>query len=165
MDKLVYENDSAVIYGKFKGEEQELFRCPEGDEAMLSHYINEHRALVGFEDDETEDVREVPGKEMVAYYRLYWSGSWFGKWFIEKDYKPDIVDCAGIDRIVEWFAKEFPNGCNVRMQYYFLENFKGYCDNRRFLVRPVMSEYYKVMVDTTYGNGDYPVRIYVYREA
>ena len=53
MDKLIKEQNSYVIRGMFKGEEQELFRCPAGDDSMLSHYIKEHRAFVGFEDDDT----------------------------------------------------------------------------------------------------------------
>jgi hypothetical protein len=165
MDKLIKEQNSYVIRGMFKGEEQELFRCPAGDDSMLSHYINEHRAFVGFEDDDTEDVRKVPGKEMVSYYRLYWRDGWYGRWLDESnDYKPDIVDCAGIDRIVSWISENFPKGCTFAMSRYFSDNFKGYCENKRFLIRPIMSEYYKVLIDTTYGNGDYPVRIYLYRD-
>lgn len=43
------------------------------------------------------------------------------------------------------------------------EQFKSWGDKTRFLVKPRGSENYLVMIDTTYGNVDYPVRIYVYR--
>lgn len=36
--------------------------------------------------------------------------------------------------------------------------------NERYFIKPLMSDCYRITVDTTYGNEDYPVRIYVYQE-
>ena len=166
MNNLIITDESYIIRGMFKGEEQELFRCPKSCEDDLVSYINNHRELVGFEDDETEDLRKVPDMEMISYYRLYFrDGNWYGRWMDESSVKPDIVDCHGVDLIVNWLKSEFPRGCDYYMADFFTKNYKGCCGDKRFLIRPKYSKYYKVMVDTTYGNGDYPVRIYVYREA
>ena len=163
MEKLIQTEKCSIIYGEFKGKEnQELFRCPrELDNIDLKNYINDNRVFLGFEDDDTEDVRVVDGMEMINYYRLYFSEGWYGRWM--GNHEVTRLECHGVDNIIRYFRESFPKGCNWEMEKYFQDNYTGCCDNKRFLVRPLMSDMYKVMVDTTYGNGDYPVRIYVYR--
>lgn len=163
--KLIQTEKCNIIYGDFNGEpNQELFRCPRELESDLFRYINEHRCLLHFVDDETENVREVDGKKMIGYYRMYFrDGCWSGRWLLESN-KPTKLDCHGVQEIINYFCETFKHGCSYDMEEYFQNNFKGYCNNKRFLVKPYGSEYYKVMIDTTYGNGDYPVRIYVYKE-
>lgn len=72
-----------------------------------------------------------------------------------------IYSTHGVDEIVDWLGERFPNGCNWEMEDY-LKKFPNCGCEHRYLLKPLMSEHYKVMFDTTYGNGDYPVRIYVY---
>ena len=167
MAKLIQTSICSIIYGRFRGEDnQELFRCPrELDDVDLRRYINETRTFVGFEDDtDVEDLREVPGKELIGYYRLYFKGRWYGSWLLEHG-RPDTIDCHGVDEIVSWLQANYPNGCSYDMESDFEDQYKQWgVQEHRFLVKPFMSEYYKVCVDTTYGNGDYPVRIYVYRD-
>lgn len=140
MDKLIQTAEYSIIYGDFKRENsaypyQELFRCPRKlDNADLSRYVNENRCLLGFEaDTETEDLKES-----------------------------DRYVCHGIDEIIKWLSDNFPHGCNWEMDEYFKENYPTWGDEDRYLIFPIMSEHYKVLVNTRYGNGDYPVRIYVY---
>lgn len=171
-EQLIQTEQYAFVYGDFKGKpNQRLFQCPRGlEDKDLYRYINEHRSLVcpmgikiPFVDDDTDDLRKVEGKDMIAYWRMYWrNGYWDGRWMGEKG-NPTKIECAGVNKILDWIFKEFPNGCDWYMQDFFKSNFKGYCGDKRFCIKPFMSEWYKILVDTTYGNGDYPVRIYVYR--
>lgn len=166
MDKLIQTDKFSIIYGEFKGEpNQELFRCPrELDDKDLGRYINEHGALVGFESDCTEDLRDVPGKELIGYYRMYYRNSrWYGRWMPENG-KLDNLDIAGVQKIINWIADTFTGGCDYYMKDYFANSFQTWGGNHRYLIRPIKSVYYKVMIDTTYGNEDYPVRIYVYHK-
>ena len=166
MDTLIQTAEASIVYGFHDGKEnQELFRCPrELDNVDLRQYINENRSLVGFEDDRTEDLRNVEGKDLLGYFRFYFRGGWDVIWLGEGNEKPDKLDCAGADRIYEWLRKTFPNGCDWHMKDHFMTNHLIWGDDERYLIKPKMSEYYKVQVNTRYGNGDYPVRIYVYRD-
>ena len=173
MDQLIRTESSVFIYGDFKGEKnQQLFQCSrQTEDTDVPHYINEHRALVSpmgsdlpFENDKTEDLRNVKGKTMVGYYRMYYRYGWDGRWMFEGEDRPDLKDASGVQKIIDWFCDNFPKGCSAKMIGFFLNNFEIWGSENRYLIKPYKSEYYKVMVDTTYGNGDYPVRIYCYRD-
>ncbi|MBO5609110.1 MAG: hypothetical protein J5929_01880 [Eubacterium sp.] len=178
MNKLIQTNESSIIYGTFRGEEnQELFRCPRTlDNVDLSEYINENRMVVcpmdsdiPFVDDDTEDLRNVPGMKMIAYWRMYFrDGFWDGRWMSEIENLieniPSKAECAGVNNILDYIFDNFKKGCDYQMKDFFETHFKKWGGNERYLIKPFMSKYYKIMVDTTYGNGDYPIRIYVYRE-
>lgn len=167
MDKLIQTAEYSIIYGDFKRENsaypyQELFRCPrELDNADLSRYVNENRCLLGFEaDTETEDLKE--SDRYFGYFRMYFrNGTWQGKW-MEANGEIKAIVYHGIDEIIKWLSDNFPHGCNWEMDEYFKENYPTWGDEDRYLIFPIMSEHYKVLVNTRYGNGDYPVRIYVY---
>lgn len=167
MDKLIQTAKYSIVYGDFKRKNsvypyQELFRCPrELDNADLPRYVNENRCLLGFEaDTETEDLRE--SDRYFGYFRMYFrSGTWQGKWMEANGEIEDIV-CHGIDEIIKWLSDNFPHGCNWEMDEHFKENYPTWGIEDRYLIFPIMSEHYKVLVNTRYGNGDYPVRIYVY---
>ena len=165
MNTLIQTGVCSIVYGDFRGKpNQELFRCPRGlEDKDLHRYVNEHRDVLGFEDDDTQDLREVEGRELIGYFRMYFRDGWAGSWFLENG-QPDKIDCAGVQRIINWVCDTFQKGCDYKMADYFASNFKVHGD-RRYVVRPIYSDYYKVMVDTKYGNGDYPVRIYAYRRA
>lgn len=163
MKKLIQTEECSIIYGEFQGKEnQELFRCPrELDDVDLRRYINENRCLLKFEADTgTKSLKE--SENYLGYYRLYFAdGSWFGRW-MESSKEISRTDCHGVDEIVRWLQENFPHGCSWDMKEY-LEQFPTWGSENRYLLRPLMSNHYKVMLDTTYGNGDYPVRIYVYK--
>ena len=163
MKTLIQTEKCSIIYGEFHNKpNQELFRCPrELDNTDLKKYINENRCFLGFQPDlETDSLNDL--KESASYrgyYRLYFSGGWFGRW-MEQSKNIDKLDCAGIDEIVGWLRENFPRGCNYNMKEY-LEKYPTWGSENRYLLKPIMSEHYKVLFDTTFGNGDYPVRIYV----
>lgn len=168
MKKLIQTGICSIIYGKFQGKEnQELFRCPrELDSVDLVNYIERTRCFLGFEPDlETEAIKEFDN--YLGYYRLYFrSGKWYGSWFIDHEWQAEKIRaneaiCAGVDEIVDWLQEEFKKGCDWEMEDY-LKQFPDWGDCNRYLLKPLMSEHYKVLFDTTYGNGDYPVRIHVY---
>ncbi len=174
MDKLIQTKECSIVYGSFRGEDnQELFRCPRKlDNTDLRNYINKTRSLVcpfesvhPFVDDETEDLRNVEGKTLIGYWRMYFrNGFWDGRWMFEGNDRPSETDCAGLNFILDWIFKNFNKGCDYSMKAFCENNFQKWGGDNRYLVRPFMSEYYKIMLDTTYGNGDYPVRIYTYKE-
>lgn len=164
MKELIQTQKCSIVYGEFQGKEnQELFRCPrELDSVDLKNYINRERCMLGFESEsDTSDLKA--SNNYLGYYRLYFSGRWYGRWFDHEDQikKLDEIVCHGVDEIVDWLGERFPKGCNWEMEDY-LKKFPNCGCEHRYLLKPLMSEHYKVMFDTTYGNGDYPVRIYVY---
>ena len=162
MKKLIQTSVCSIVYGEFQGKEnQELFRCPrELDDVDLRRYINETRCLLKFETDtETEDLKE--SENYLGYYRLSFRNGWYGRW-MESNNEIDEIDCVGVDEIVRWLQENFPRGCTWDMKEY-LSEFPTWGSENRYLLKPFMSDHYKVLFDTTYGNGDYPVRIYVYK--
>lgn len=163
MEKLIQTEKCSIIYGEFRGEpNQELFRCPRKlDDIDLRAYVNENRCFLGFEQDvTTKDLRE--SEKYLGYYRLYFRDGWHGRW-MEGNTKVDMQDCIGVDKIIAWLRETFPHGCSWDMKAY-LEQYPVWGSENRYLLKPVYSDHYKVMFDTTYGNGDYPVRIYVYSD-
>ena len=166
MDTLIQTQKCSIIYGTFNGKEnQELFRCPrELDDADLNRYINENRSLVGFESDSTPDLRKVDGKELIGYYRMYFRNGWDGRWMLENKKGPSRYEANGVQKIVDWICENFDHGCDYYMKDYMADRYEKWGGENRYLIRPTRSLYYKVAIDTTYGNGDYPVRIYAYRD-
>ena len=162
---LIQTDSTSIIYGDFKGKpDQELFRCPRGlDDKDLRRFINDNRLFIRFEEDNVEDLHNVEGKEFVGYYRMYFRGGWYGRWFIEPRMNPTELECKGIDEIIGWFWEKYPKGCDYFMRSEFETVWEKWDGDERYLLKPFMSDYYKVLVDTKYGNGDYPVRIYLYR--
>jgi len=168
MDKLIQTSKCSIIYGNFKGTpNQELFRCSRGlEDTDLRRYVNENRCLLGFENAKESDYKD---KEPLDYWRMYFRGCWDGRWmgtayggYDEK--KLTKLDCYGAGQIFDWFIKEFPRGCDWKMEKYLEENFKPISeDGKRYFIKPLYSDKYIICCDTTYGNGDYPVRIYVYK--
>lgn len=161
---LVQTGVCSIIYGWYNKEYQELFRCPrELDDKDLKSYINDNRCILGFDNDETEELAKVPGKELIGYFRVYFRGGWHGRWFLNTGCMPCEKDYVAIRRILDHMTLNFPHGCSWDMREYMAAKYKKWGDEERYLIRPFMSDYYKIMVDTKYGNGDYPLRIYVYR--
>ncbi len=160
---LIQTQMCSIVYGNFQEEKnQELFRCPRATEHVdLRRYVNENYCLLGIENNnETKNLHEIPG--YIGYYRMYFRDfHWHGRWM---EYNGDIdkLICLGIDEIIDWICEKFPRGCDWDMKE-FLSDFPNWgTDNNRYLLKPIYSDRYKIMIDTTYGNGDYPIRIYVY---
>ena len=162
MNKLIQTGVCSIIFGNFKGKEnQELFRCPrELDSVDLKNYLEKTRCLLGFEADTvTESLKE--SENYLGYYRMYFRDhNWYGRWMESSD-KIGEVECAGVDEIIQWLKENFKAGCGYEMREY-LEKYPTWGGENRYLLKPLMSEHYKVLFDTTYFNEDYPVRIYVY---
>lgn len=160
---LIQTGVCSIIYGTFRGQEnQELFRCPrELDNVDLARYVNKQRCLLGFEaDSDTKDLKAPDN--YLGYYRLYFrDGRWFGRWMEGYD-KITQIDAYGVDEIITWLRDNFDHGCSFVMKEW-LEQFPVWGSENRYLLKPLKSSHYKVIFDTTYGNGDYPVRIYVYK--
>lgn len=163
MNRLVQDDKYSVVYGTFRGESnQELFRCPrELDDVDLKNYVNTNRCMLGFETDNMiESLKDSPN--YIGYYRLYFrDNNWYGRW-MEENEDCDKIVCHGVDEIIEWLKANFTHGCDWEMEEY-LRQFPIWGCAHRYVLKPKYSDKYKVLFDTTYGNGDYPVRIYVYK--
>ena len=163
-EKLLTEKGIHTVYGTFKKKRDEiLFQSPL--ERDLNRFLNENRLCVEFVNvSGIEDLKRIPGKTRIGYYRMYFrDGAWFGRWFLDTGMKPDEIDCVGVDNIIAYIAKKYPRGCDYFMNDDCQTQYAPWGGKSRYLVKPRGSENYYVMFDTTYGNGDYPVRIYVYR--
>ena len=165
MNRLVQDDKDSVVYGTFRGESnQELFRCPrELDDVDLKNYVNTNRCMLGFETDNMiESLKDSPN--YIGYYRLYFrDNNWYGRW-MEENEDCDQIACHGVDEIIEWLKANFTHGCDWEMEEY-LRQFPIWGYAHRYVLKPKYSDKYKVLFDTTYGNGDYPVRIYIYKQA
>lgn len=116
--------------------------------------------FLGFELD--IETTELQVGNYIGQYRMYFRNRcWFGKW-LEGYESIEQQDIDGAMKIINWIIQEFPKGCNCYMKEYLFKY--PDCGNPyRHLLKPILSEHYKVLFDTTYGNEDYPVRIYVYK--
>ncbi len=173
MDKLIQTSETNIIYGEFRGENnKELIRSPLIKD--IKNFINKERRLVVpfkmnnpfVDQDITEYIEDDPHKRKgyiyKGYFRMYWRYGWYGRWF---DSSPEIsqLDILGVQRIIDWFVKNFPKGCNWEMDLFFSENYKEENENV-YYIQPYLSDIYRITVNTSYGNEDYPVRIYVFEK-
>lgn len=156
---LIQTKICSIIYSEQHGEVKEMFRCPRNlDQTDLRDYVNQDKCLLGFEPDDTDDLKT---SNFLGYYRLHFiSGKFYGKWF-ECDGQMDPSFYAGVDEIVRFLNNNFPRGCSFEMEEW-LEQFPVWGCKQRYLLKPLLSNHFKVLFETTYGNSDYPVRIYVY---
>lgn len=149
-------------------QKQEILRyVRENDMTGLYRIANESRLFLGFEEAEpTDNLKEcVDGKEYIGYYRMYYrNGSWYGQWMYadEKVFRSKTSDAsyAGCSAILEVLFALFSKGCDYTMKEY-LKQFEQ-CSKNRYFLKPLYSDHYRILFDTTYGNEDYPVRIYLY---
>lgn len=181
MDKLIQTSEANIIYGEFRGENnQELIRSPLMKD--IENFINKERRLVvpfkmnnPFVDQDTteyieDNLHKREGYIYKGYFRMYWRYGWYGRWFDNNfdslsSSKVEItqLDILGVERIVDWFCENFPKGCNWEMDLFFSENYTEE-DKNVFYIQPYLSDIYRIAVNTTYGNEDYPVRIYVFEK-
>lgn len=123
--------------------------------------VTENRCSLNFEADlETTDIKVLDN--YFGYLRVYFKNeSWHSAWMeATKDINESITH--DIEKIINWLNKTFSNGCNWEMDEYFKENYPNFMDDERYLIKPNFSNHYKIMVNTRYGNSEYPIKIYVY---
>lgn len=160
--QLIQTAVCSIVYGQFGGEYQELFRCPrELDDVDLRGYVNDNRCVLGFENDDTKNSG-IDGRKCIGYFRLYFTNGWYGRWFVNKGCHVSEKDICGVTNIINELDRNFPRGCGWAMREHMASTYEG--TNERYFIKPLMSDCYRIMVDTTYGNADYPVRIYVYQK-
>lgn len=123
--------------------------------------VIENKCSLNFEADlETTDIKALDS--YFGYLRVYFrNGSWHSAWMeANRDINESITH--DIEEIINWLNETFSNGCNWEMDEYFKENYPNFMDDERYLIKPNFSNHYKVMVNTRYGNSEYPIKIYVY---
>lgn len=152
------------IYGVNSLERKLLFQSASLDE--VNAFMDENRLCTVLKpDNETEDLSNVEGYSLIDYYRLYFRDGWYGRWMTMDnlpEHKPTTEEAEGINNIINFLIKHFPNGCDYEMMQWLRRYENWGVDKDRYLLVP--NKYYKICIQTTYGNSDYPVRIYAYRE-
>lgn len=148
------------------GKNEIIFQSPL--ESDLERFLKENRLVVDFADcgwDGTyDDLRAVKKKELLGYWRMYFRGGWDGRWFPESDKDMTKFEIKGLDNIINYIANRWKKGCDYFMEDEVKSLYTEWGGDSRYLVCPKGNDNYLVMIDTKYGNGDYPCRIYVYRE-
>ena len=159
MKRLIQTQEESIVYGNFRDKfEEELFRCPRKLDAVdLRNYVNENRCFLGFE--QADGNMDLHSEGYKGYFRMYFRDGWYGSWIDANNISR--LDCSGVNEICQKIDELFPKGCDYYMKE-FLKTYKVYDGEGRYLLKPILSDHYKVLFDTNYGNGDYPVRIYVY---
>lgn len=113
-----------------------------------------------------EDVRKVDGAgRFLGYLRFYFrNGSWICKW-LDTPQNLNLSDkarvllmkiCDEIDNVWKW-------GCDKSMKEELQSNYPNWGAENKYLLEVIDSNISCYMlIDTTFGNDDYPIRIYVY---
>lgn len=149
MAQLRETSDAPFILVDDKGNEL-AFKTKES----LVEYVNTHGLFLGFEEDHTDRT------DTIGYWRMYFHNEWHGRWIGEVDLSQEEID--GVNNIVEYFVENYPFGCSWSMISHFKKSFDEVADGR-YQLMPVMSNRYVVVIDTRYGNAEYPVKIFVRR--
>lgn len=174
MISIVVKNGSLLVVDAFDDDDKEdeiLFQSPVYSD--LEGFVKKERIvpkLVPGDKDKFSNLADVSGKKCLGYARLYFSSGWHYRWFSDFNGKTSLdgqevslsaEDRALLKNTVRYFEDHYPRGCSYCMQEDMEELMAAVSDNR-YLLQPVFFENVAILVDTTYGNNDYPVRIYMY---
>ena len=112
----------------------------------------------------------------LGYYRMYcnYGYGWGGRWFNECK---DTTEFGGVTSMnekelselnttISAVVKEWPDGFSM-FSNPSLERYDAAVTEdgkRHLLYREGKLLHMLILVDTTYGNGDYPIRIYCYKK-
>lgn len=113
------------------------------------------------------NVREREGKVWVGYYRMYFTSSWAGWWFDNEDF-PDLhlteEERNTVDEITDYVADKIPKGMNWEMIEFLKKTEVPANNGRYYFFWNSKKSNFLIELTTEFGNADYPVRIYVYRD-
>ena len=164
--KLEKKENSYIIVADSRkfGDNEIIFQSP--IEADVERFVKENNLLVRLYDNtEVTDLRNrEDNKTLIGYFRMYYRGGWHGKWFLEKGQEITSKDINMVQHIIDFVANRWDKGCDYFMKDDCKESFAQWGDVNRYLVQPMYNDNYLLAIDTTYGNGDYPIRIYAYNE-
>lgn len=113
------------------------------------------------------DERE--GKTLLGYWRMYYRGGWGGRLLSTNPKNPFEVllnqeEKEILQRIVDYICEKAPKGMNWEFEDLIKSTFKSSKNGRYHCFYMGTNLNYLVEFVTEYGNDDYPVRIYVYRD-
>lgn len=121
-----------------------------------------------------DDLHNVEGKEFVGYWRMYFNHGYGGRWFncngdtsingrCAKELKDDEIE--KLNEIINYITDRWKGGCDYFMIEDLVKKFEAVENNEnRYILEYEGSDNHIIVIDTTYRNHDYPIRIYVYRE-
>lgn len=118
----------------------------------------------------TDNLDNVAGHSLMGYFRMFYNGGWFGKWFaIHEDFKQDGLlnsESTTLKNFCEWVQNTFIGGCDDKMLDYLSNNEDIQNINSNYFIglRIDDTSYAVVKYTPRYGNEDYPIRIYLYRK-
>ncbi|MGO5336735.1 hypothetical protein ACTQZS_07985 [Bilifractor sp. LCP19S3_H10] len=117
-----------------------------------------------FEKVDQIDLRSIPGKVLLGYHRLYFRAKHWNSTFISNDEckfpldEEEYTDVMELKRAICIF---WPRGVNWKMEED-MRSFRSE-DKKRFILRVKDNPDIYLLFDLRFGNADYPIRIYVYR--
>ena len=121
----------------------------------------------------TVEMSNVPktGYSLMGYFRMYFRNGWSGKWFANSE----AFNQSGVEpeesevlrSFCQWIEDTFVGGCDDKM-ISFLENQSRYAKSGSAYYNQLdigENSYAVIAYQTQFGNGDYPIRIYLYRKS
>lgn len=115
----------------------------------------------------------MPGMEYLGYNRLYFRNGWFPRWFHADGNTCPVgnicenlseTEVEFLNSITEWLGEKWKNGCDWKM-VGDLKNMDCCVGENLYLLKVEDAPCgCLIHFNTTYGNADYPVRVYLYRE-
>ena len=165
--KLEMEDGCFVLRADSRrfGKNEIIFQSPLKDD--LDRFMRDNKIVMELVDysKKCSNLREREDKELLGYWRMYFRGGWDGRWFPESNQSLNEVEILGLDNLIYYVCDRWTKGCDYFMDDDLKSLFPTWGeDGHRFLLSPKDDTNYLVMIDTTFGNGDYPCRIYVYRD-
>ena len=101
------------------------------------------------------------------YFRNGWEGKWFpqNETFEKSGLRP--IERETLINYCKWVEDAFPNGCDEIMESY-MKNVpsitKGENDRYYAFIAMDKDSFAEVEYNTSFGNDDYIIRIYLYRK-
>lgn len=105
------------------------------------------------------------GKICLGYYRLYYRNGWNIVWFPNENEisKPEKAEIDIVNEIIEYIAEKAPIGMNVEFKDFLRKTAEPSPNGRYYFFADNTDFNYLIEFNAKYGNNDYPVRIYLYR--
>lgn len=110
-----------------------------------------------------DELKNRPQKKYIGYYRMGYRHGYFGVW-IEKNEELTESENSNIVQTIEYIEKIFPKGMNWEGEEFVKETLKPSPNGRYYTFAANTNFNILVEISTEFGNGDYPFRIYFYRD-
>lgn len=163
----IEENKSYIVKAKkrYAKEEEIIFQSPLKED--YDAFVQKEAIITELTENNTvEDLRKVENKELIGYWRMYYRHGWNGVWFQNSETEElDSHDIKVLDNTIIYVCNRWSKGCDYFMTDDMKEHFSTWGEvETLYLLQPKGFDNCLICINTEFGNGDYPVRIYMYRD-